>query len=67
MQEQGLIVEGVLTDAAIQNVSDQIVELETSDELNKKIDKDVKLLARDKTASDALETVERKLLEKNLG
>ena len=67
MQEQGLIVEGVLTDAAIQNVSDQIVELETSDELNKKIDKDVKLLARDKTASDALETVERKHLEKNLG
>lgn len=48
----------------IQDVSDQVVELETSDELGEKINKNVKLLqTRYKTAIGALESVERKLLE----
>jgi hypothetical protein len=64
MQEEGLIVEGELTDEAIQDVSDQIVELETSEKLRKEIDKNVKLLqARDAAANGAIEAVERKLLE----
>jgi hypothetical protein len=64
MREEGLIVDNELTDEAIQDVSDQIVELETSMELREEIDKNLKLLARDKTASDTIEAVERKLLEK---
>jgi hypothetical protein len=64
MQEEGLIVEGELTEEAIQDVSDQIVELETSNELRKNIDNNVKLLqSGETTVSGALEAVERKLLE----
>jgi hypothetical protein len=64
MQEEGLIEEGELTDEAIQDVSDQIVELETSEELHKEIDRNVKLLqGRDTAASGALKTLKRKLSE----
>jgi len=64
MEEQGLIVEGELTDDAIQDVSDQIVELETSDSLRNQMDQQVKLLeAGDGAAKDALAQVEKKLLQ----
>ena len=64
MQKNGLIVQGEVTDEAIQDISDQIVEIETSDELSKQIEKNVELLKSDSaSASDALESLNRKLLE----
>lgn len=64
LQEQGLIVQGRLTDDAIQEVCDQIVEMETSDKLHRRIDKNVKLLTDgNNVARDARKALEQKLLE----
>jgi hypothetical protein len=64
MEEQGLIVEGEFSEDAIQEVSDQIVELETSDALHNQMEKQVKLLeAGDDAAKDALAKVEKVLLD----
>ena len=61
MEEEGLIVDGAMTDTAIQEIADQIVELETSEALRTKIDDDVKLIQQDaKVLADA----KRELLEK---
>ena len=61
MEEEGLIVDGTMTDTAIQDVADQIVELETSEELHTKIDEDVKLIRQD---AKVLGNAKSELLEK---
>ena len=61
MQEDGLIVDGEMTDTAIQEVAEQIVEIETSETLSEKIDEHVQLLQQgDSTTSQ----VRLELLEK---
>lgn len=61
MEEDGLIVGGTMTDTAIQDVADQIVELETSEALRSKIDEDVKRIQQDEKV---LVDAKRQLLEK---
>ena len=64
MKEDGLIVDGELTEDAIQEVADKIVELETSDELAQKVDENVKLLqSSDKTVNASIEALEHKISE----
>lgn len=63
MQKDGLIIDGELTDEVIQDVSDQIVELEISDDLRKEVDKHIKLLGKDEAARDAIKALEHRFKE----
>jgi len=64
MKEEGQVVDGELTDEALQDAADQIVELQTSEKLQKQMDREVRLLeSGEETGQKALEDVERKLLE----
>ena len=63
MAEQGMIAKGQITDEAIQDVSDQIVALETSEKLQSTIEKNVKRLGGSNAAAlDTLDEVKRELL-----
>lgn len=61
MKQADLIVNGEMTDAAVQEVAEQIVELETSEALSEKIDEHVKMLQQ---SDDATKQVRLELLEK---
>jgi|GEM_PF-2016600 len=64
MQEEGQVVDGELTDEALQETVDQIVELQTSEKLQKQMDREIKRLeSGEETGQKALEDVIRKLLE----
>jgi hypothetical protein len=66
MEDEGYILDGELSDEIIQEAADTITELETSEELQALIKKEIKKLKVSETeVLEALEEVKKKLLDES--